>query len=153
MNYPFKTVITDIRNYFFIKNTIKKNEKSPDWQKYKLRSDWVGRIYTVINLPPEVIYSPDAPQEIRPAYILEESKPINEYLTVLNLQEIVMPEIRPIPDSISYLVIYTPYFQKLSWKWLLLRISFILVLIWVQVKFSLISIIWDYIIKGFEFIF
>lgn len=153
MNYPFKTIITDIKNYFFIKKTIKKNKDSVEWQKYKLRSDWVGRIYTVINLPPEVIYSPDAPQEIRPAYILEESKPINEYLTILNLQEIIIPEIRPIPDSISYLVVYSPYFQKLSLKWFLFRLGFVTILIWAQVKFGVISFIWNYIMKAFEFIF
>ena len=153
MNYPFKKVITDINNYFFIKKTIKKNENAVDWKKYKLRHDWVGRIYTVINLPPEVIHSPDAPQEIRPAYILEESKPINEYLTTLNLQEIIVPEIRPIPDSISYLVIYSPSFQKLSWRWLIYRSLFVLSLIWAQSKFGFISFIWEYVVKGFDFVF
>lgn len=153
MNYPFKKIITDIKNYFFIKKTIKKNKNSVEWQKYKLRSDWVGRIYTVINLPPEVIYSPDAPQEIRPAYILEESKPINEYLTVLNLQEIIIPEIRPIPDSISYLVVYSPYFQRLSLRWIFYRICLILVISYLQYKFGFLSWIGGLIKSLFDTIF
>lgn len=145
MNYPFKRVIADISNYFFLKKTIKKNKGTIEWEKFKLRVDWIGRIYTVVNLPPEVIYSPDAPEEIRPAYVLEESKPINEYLTKLNLQEIITPEIRPIPGSISYLLIYSPYFQRLSLKWALYRLIFISILAWAQHKFDFLGLIWKFL--------
>ena len=139
MNYPFKRVITDIRNYFFIKRTIKKNKGSIEWEKFKLRVDWVGRIYTVVNLPPEVIYSPDSPEEIRPAYILEESRPLNEYLTKLNLQEVIMPKISPIPDSVSYLIVYSPYFQRFSIRWIIYRLILILIISWLQYKFGFLS--------------
>lgn len=139
MNYPFKRVITDIRNYFFIRRTIKKNKGSIEWEKFKLRVDWIGRIYTVVNLPPEVIYSPDSPEEIRPAYILEESRPLNEYLTNLNLQEVIMPKISPIENSVSYLIVYSPYFQRLSIRWIVYRIIITLILIWLQYKFGFLS--------------
>ena len=139
MNYPFKRVITDIRNYFFLRRTIKKNTGSIEWEKFKLRVDWIGRIYTVVNLPPEVIYSPDSPDEIRPAYVLEESRPLNEYLTRLNLQEVIIPKISPIDSSISYLIVYTPYFQRLSIRWIIYRIILILLLTWLQYKFGFIS--------------
>jgi hypothetical protein len=139
MNYPFKTVINDIRNYFFIKNLIKKNKGTVEWEQYKLRVDWLGRIYTVVNLPPEVIYSPDSPEEIRPAFVLEESRPLNEYLTRLNLQEIVMPSISPIPNSFSCLLVYSPYFQKLSTRWVVYRTILLLVILWAQHKFGIIS--------------
>ena len=139
MNYPFKTVINDIRNYFFIKNLIKKNKGTVEWEQYKLRVDWLGRIYTVVNLPPEVIYSPDSPEEIRPAFVLEESRPLNEYLTRLNLQEIVMPSISPIPNSFSYLLVYSPYFQRLSTRWVVYRTMLLLVILWAQHKFGILS--------------
>ena len=139
MNYPFKTVINDIRNYFFIKNLIKKNKGTVEWEQYKLRVDWLGRIYTVVNLPPEVIYSPDSPEEIRPAFVLEESRPLNEYLTRLNLQEIIMPSISPIPNSFSYLLVYSPYFQRLSTRWVVYRTMLLLVILWAQHKFGIIS--------------
>jgi len=148
MNYPFKRVINDIRNYFFIRKTIKKNTGSIEWEKFKLRVDWIGRIYTVVNLPPEVIYSPDSPDEIRPAYILEESRPLNVYLTSLNLQEVIMPKISPIPNSVSYLVVYSPYFQRLSIRWIIYRIILILILMWLQYKFGLVS----WILGGFKYL-
>ena len=153
MNYPFKKIVIDIRNYFFLRKVTKKNSNTIEWNKLKLRVDWLGRIYTVVNLPPEVIYSPDAPEEIRPAYVLEESRPINEYLTRLNLQEILAPEIKPIPEPISYLIVYRPYFQKLSLKWLIYRILGVLVLVWANYKFSIFDKLWGVFFKVYEFIF
>lgn len=153
MNYPFKKIVIDINNYFFLRKTIKTNMTSVEWGKFKLRVDWIGRIYTVINLPPEVVHSPDAPEEIRPAYILEESRPLNEYLTKLNLQEILIPEIQAIPESISYLLLYRPYFQKLSWRWVFTRLSGLLVLIWLQYKFGILSWVCGIITKAYEYVF
>ncbi len=153
MNYPFKRVVIDIKNYLYIRRIIKNNRNSIEWQKFKLRVDWIGRIYTVINLPPEVLYSPDTPEEIRPAYVLEESKPLNEYLTSLNLQEIVLPSIEPIPASTSYLLTYTPYFQRLSFRWVLYRIILILVLIWSQAKFGFLGWVLSQLTNLYEFIF
>ena len=153
MKYPFKRVITDIGNYFFVRRTIKNNMNSIEWNKFKLRADWIGRIYTVVNLPPEVIYSPDTPEEIRPAYVIEESKPLNEYLTGLGLSEVILPEITPIPKSISYLITYTPAFQRLSLRWIFYRICLILVIIYLQYKFGFLSWIGGLIKSLFDAIF
>lgn len=152
MWYPFKKVITDIRNYFFVKRVVKKNQGTIEWEKFKLRVDWFGRIYTVINLPPEVLYSPDAPSEIRPAYVLEESRPINEYLTKLGLQEVIVPKINPIEGSSSWLIVYTPFFQKLSLWWVFSRLIFILIFIWSQMRFEWMQWIWDKIMIAYEFL-
>ena len=153
MKYPFKRVITDIGNYFFVRRTIKNNMNSIEWNKFKLRVDWIGRIYTVVNLPPEVIYSPDTPEEIRPAYVIEESKPLNEYLTGLGLSEVILPEITPIPKSISYLITYTPAFQRLSLRCIFYRICLILVIIYLQYKFGFLSWIGGLIKSLFDVIF
>ena len=136
-----------------MRRTIKSNMGSLEWDKFKLRVDWVGRIYTVINLPPEVIYSPDSPEEIRPAYILEESRPLNEYLTKLGLQEVIIPEITPIPKSVSYLITYTPAFQRLSFRWIFYRIGLIILITYLQYKFGLLSWIIDLIKSLFDVIF
>jgi len=153
MKYPFKRVIIDIGNYFFVRRTIKNNMNSIEWNKFKLRVDWIGRIYTVVNLPPEVIYSPDTPEEIRPAYVIEESKPLNEYLTGLGLSEVILPEITPIPKSISYLITYTPAFQRLSLRWIFYRICLILLIIYLQYKFGFLSWIGGLIKYSLDVIF
>jgi hypothetical protein len=118
-------VIKDIRNYFFLRKIIKKEMMdSPLWVKNNLRVDWIGRVYTVVNLPPEVTMAPDLPKELWPAYLIDQSKGLNEYLTSLNLHEIIMPEYKEIPESTSYLLIYYPYFRSLTMWWIWSRIIF-----------------------------
>ena len=118
-------VIKDIRNYFFLRKVIKKEMMdSPLWTKNNLRVDWIGRVYTVVNLPPEVTMAPDLPKELWPAYLIDQSKGLNEYLTSLNLHEIIMPEYREIPESTSYLLVYYPYFRSLTKWWIGSRIIF-----------------------------
>jgi hypothetical protein len=153
MWYPFKKLLADVKNYRFLLKTIKKNKNSVEFKKYKLRHDWVGRLYTVINIPPEVLHSPDSPEEIRPAYVLEESRPLNEYLTKLNLQEIIIPEIEPIKDTNSWLIIYKPYFQKISFRWFIIRFLLLLILVWVQWKFGAMSYLWKLIVESFDWFF
>lgn len=124
-------VIRDIRNYFYLRRVTKREMlNSPIWAKNNLRADWIGRIYTVMNLPPEVTMAPDLPKELWPAYLIEQSKGLNEYLTSLNLHEIIIPEYKEIEGSTSYLLVYYPYFRDLTWWWVLSRIVF-----WVSVFF------------------
>jgi hypothetical protein len=60
----FFRIFREIRIYFEYLNQIRlESVNSPKWSKLKLRKDWIGRIYTVINLPPEVTQSPDFPKE------------------------------------------------------------------------------------------
>ena len=118
-------VIKDIRNYIFLRSIISTEKvNSPIWSKNNLRVDWLGRIYTVINLPPEVTMAPDLPKELYPAYLIDQTKDLNAYLTSLNLHEIIIPEFKEIPDSTSYLLVYYPYFRALGWWWIISRIVF-----------------------------
>jgi|688.fasta_scaffold12934_8 hypothetical protein len=118
----FLNVIREIKIYSDYRSIIRKERlNSPLWTKFKLRYDWIGRIYTVVNLPPEVTMSRDFPQDARPAFVFEEIKVVNDYLTTLNLQEVVTPSLQPIEetDGDSYLVVYYFFFRELSWFWLL----------------------------------
>lgn len=118
-------VINDIKNYLYLRKIIKKEMMdSPLWVKNNLRVDWIGRIYTVVNLPPEVTMSPDLPKELWPAYLIDQSKGLNEYLTSLNLHEIIIPEYKEIPDSTSYLLVYYPYFRNFTRWWIFTRVIF-----------------------------
>ena len=123
----FFRIFREIRIYFEYLNQIRlESVNSPKWSKLKLRKDWIGRIYTVINLPPEVTQSPDFPKEARPAFVMEESRAINEYLTEINLQELLTVGFKPIEENggDSYLVIYYYLFRELTWMWILTRSLF-----------------------------
>lgn len=139
-------IIRDLKNYYDLRKIIKKEaQNSPVWSKNNLRYDWIGRIYTVVNLPPEVTKSPDLPKEAWVGYALEDSKPINEYLTSLNLQEIIVPEYTQIPDTESVLIVYRPYFRELGWSWVLTRSGFWLTIFFLEHRWSLFSNVWSWI--------
>ena len=139
-----------LRNYFFLRKIIKREViNSPLWSKNNLRVDWIGRIYTVVNLPPEVTMSPDLPRELWPAYLVDQSKGLNEYLTSLNLHEIIIPEYKEIPESTSYLLIYYPYFRNLTKWWVISRTIFWTSAIIIESKTHWISNGFNWIISFF----
>jgi hypothetical protein len=114
-------VLKEIRLYRdYLKILKKESLDSPEWSRLKLRKDWFGRIYTVFNLPPEVTQSPDFPRYSRPAFVFDQIKPINNYLTKLNLQELIAPTMSPIKgtDEESFLVIYTFVFRQVTLLWI-----------------------------------
>ena len=115
-------VLKEIKIYSDYRSILRKEKfDSPIWLKMKLRYDWIGRIYTVVNLPPEVTMPRDFPEDARPAYVFEEIKGVNDYLTKLNLQEVITPTLKPLPETggDSYLVIYYFFFRYLSWIWII----------------------------------
>jgi hypothetical protein len=116
-----RLVYRELKNYFFILSSIDKNSGSEEWNNYRLRSDLIGRIYTVISLREEDM---GEIEEMRKFRVLERMKPINNYLTTLGLQEVLIPNIQEIDDSRSYLVTYNPYFDQFSWSWLALNLIF-----------------------------
>ena len=133
------SVLKDLKLYSdFISITKKESIDSPEWNKLKLRRDWFGRIYTVVNLPPEVTQSRDFPIEARPAWVFEEIRPINEYLTRLNLQEIIAPLLRPLSEAYgdSFLVIYYFVFREFSWIWIFRFILEIFIFVYVYFNWS-----------------
>lgn len=117
----FFKVYRDVKIYRdYLKIVGKESKDSPIWTRNRLRVDWFGRIYTVVNLPPEVIYSADLPKESRPSFVMNELKPINEYLKSLNLEEIITVGLEPVKgtNDESYLVVYQYVFRELSWIWI-----------------------------------
>lgn len=139
------SVLKDIKIYReYLKIIDKEAKDSPIWSRRKLRKDWFGRIYTVINLPPEVIFSNDLPKEARPSFVMSEIKPINDYLKSLNLEEILTLYMNPVKDTNdeSYLVVYQYVFRELSWIWIFRFLIEVIAIILIVAN-------WSWIISGF----
>ncbi len=111
----------EILNYFYIRKIIKKEKNTETWNVLNLRSDWVGRIYTVINLRKEDLGEQD---EVKRFRLGEMMKPINSYLRSLYLHEIIYPAIEQLSEQ-SYLIVYSPLFNKFT---LLRTIKYIIVI-------------------------
>lgn len=115
-------VIKEIRLYRQYTKIIRDEElNSPKWSRANLRRDWIYRIYTVVNLPPQVTMSQDFPEESKPSFVMSELKPINEYLKYLNLEELLTMGINPIENTSnnSWLVVYQFVFRQITWLWIL----------------------------------
>lgn len=70
-----------------------------------LRVDYLGRIYTIINLPDEVLGQQELLQQ---SYVLSKLSPITEILLKYGLADSSFPEIVKIEGSASYLIILFP---------------------------------------------
>ena len=68
------------------------------------RVDWVGRIYTVINLPEEVANTPVSQE----GYVLMQLREHDKLFLELGIADYVSPEFEPIPDSDSFLLVLSP---------------------------------------------
>ena len=129
----------------FVKSIKNDMKLSTIWSRRNLRVDKLNRIYTVVNLPPEVIFSNDLPVESRPSFVLSEIKPINDHFRSLELEELLTLWIEPVKgtNNESYLVVYQFIFREISWLWIG---RFIL-----EIFLSIMTIVyWDKIISFFS---
>ena len=96
-----------------------------------LRIDWLGRIYTVINIKEEFRNQPDLVQQ---SVVFQELKPTSDILMKYGLSDYAYPEIEKIEESFSFLIILYPetdYFNFWRWLWNTLFLGIVITLsIW-----------------------
>lgn len=102
----------EVLNWIFVIKTIRKHKQTADWQNYNLRTDWIGRVYTVIN--PQSPGDDGDTDEVLRIKFAERLKPINLYLDNLGLSESVYPAYENIAGTKSYLFVYTPIFRVIT---------------------------------------
>jgi hypothetical protein len=133
----------EIQAWIFVMKTIRTHKKTADWQKFNLRADWVGRIYTVLN--PELPSDKGDTKEVLRYKYAERLKPINLYIYNLGLGPYIRVAFEEIKNSDSYLIVYVPIFVVIT-TWRVFYITTLLFLIvW---KFNFISSqivkLWNY---------
>ena len=70
-------------------------------QEKGFRVDWIGRIYTVINLPEEVATAPISQE----GYVLMKLREHDKFLLELGIADYVSPEFNKINDTDSFLLV------------------------------------------------
>jgi hypothetical protein len=141
----WRFAIYEIQNWIFIKRTIRKHYKTADWEKFSLRADWVGRIYTVIN-PQSPGDDGDAMDVLRIKYT-ERLKPMNIYLDSIGLSESVTMAYEQVPDTKSYVFVYTPIFNVIT-TWRVIWISGLITIFFASRLDSLTYTGLSYVISG-----
>ncbi len=128
----------EFKAWRYIVKTCKRERNTEKWKSLKLRVDWVGRIYTVINLGQNDIGESNAVKNLK---VIERSREINTYLESLGFVEIISPFISPLCGQCgntvyvedtkcphcgadlrhqSYLIIYSPLFNNFT-LWYLIK--------------------------------
>jgi hypothetical protein len=113
-------VIDDIRQWRIVKKATSEAEVVEKFAafKYEMRVDRIGRIYTVINIPEELL-----PYEHRNQvwpWVLEQLREIDDLLLDVRLNDLVYPEVEQYPDAPAYIVKLVPSSDSFSfWKFLI----------------------------------
>jgi hypothetical protein len=111
-------LIKEIRIWLKIRKIAKENEKTLNENGFRV--DWIGRIYTVINLPEEVVSAPISQE----GYVLMKLREYDKIFLNMGIADYVSPEMEKIPDTDSFLLIISPnseYFNFWSIFWFLVK--------------------------------
>lgn len=104
-------LLEEIRIWMLSRRVTRSNEE--ELFEFGLRVDWIGRLYTVINLPEEVASQPYSQQP----YVLSQLRKYDEVLLRLQLSDILYPEFEKIPGEDAYLLVLTPEVEYLNtWR-------------------------------------
>jgi len=105
----WRDLYSEIRIWWVFKKTADQNTNLLN--EAKLRVDWLGRVYTVVNLPEEV---QTASGEIQQAYVLQKISEFGDVMMKIGLGDIVYPEIQKINGTAGWLVVLWPTFDNLQ---------------------------------------
>jgi hypothetical protein len=120
-----RDIYYELRNWYQVKKIVRKQQGSADWDRFGLRVDWIGRIYTVMN--PELPGDKGDTKEVLRLKYAERIKPMNLYLDKLGLGSYLTVAYEEIEGSDSLLVVYLPIFEVLTiWKIILFCIFWLI---------------------------
>jgi hypothetical protein len=94
--------INEINIWRKVRAIAKENEKILNESGFRV--DWIGRIYTVINLPEEVVNQPISKE----GYILIKLREYDTLFLNMGIADVIAPEIEEIPGAAAYLLILSP---------------------------------------------
>jgi len=97
-----KKLFKELNTWRKIRNITKTEE--PNLIENGFRVDWVGRIYTVINLPEEVATAPISQE----GYVLMKLREHDQFLLTLGIADYVSPEFEKIEGTDSFLLVLSP---------------------------------------------
>lgn len=95
-------LIKELNIWRKVRSVAKENEKALNEAGFRV--DWVGRIYTVINLPEEVINQPIS----REGYVLMKLREYDSLFLNMGIADAIAPEIVELIDADAYLLILSP---------------------------------------------
>jgi hypothetical protein len=102
LNMYIVNLIKELNIWRKVRSVANENKKSLNEAGFRV--DWVGRIYTVINLPEEVINQPIS----REGYVLMKLREYDSLFLNMGIADAIAPEIIELTDADAYLLILSP---------------------------------------------
>lgn len=94
-----------------VKKAAKENEALLNENGFRV--DWIGRIYTVINLPEEVAtHNPN----IQQGYVLMQLREFDRLFLGIGISDYIVPELQRIEEAPAFLLVLSPDREFLSFK-------------------------------------
>lgn len=111
--------IKDFSNYRFYRKTIKKIRETGLLKEKGMRTDWLRRVYFVINLLPETLLAQDT-DLLEKSRVTEAIAERNQIFTQDGLLEIIQADYRRIKSSEYYAYLIWIKYRTLTriWDWL-----------------------------------
>ena len=126
-------IFDDIQQWLVVRKALKEDSTKELFSKFKyeLRTDNIGRVYTVMNIPESLLdlNSADKSNVVWP-WVVEQLRLVDELLIKIRLNELLYPDINRIPNTNAYLMVLTPSTESISiWKLFLWLINIGLVVV------------------------
>ena len=119
-------------------------------EESKFRVDWIGRIYTVINLPEEVVNQPFS----REGYVLMKLREYDSLFLNMGIADSVSPELVELEEFDAYLLILSPDRDYIKfWPFFISLLKTTAVVVILRVAYLLLYNYQDSIINTFNIIF
>jgi hypothetical protein len=129
----------EIRLWYIFRKVAKANEEF--LANNNLRVDWIGRIYTVLNMPPEVLASPEIAQE---GWVFQQLPKMTKVLMEMGIAEAAFPSMEKIEGTDGFLVVLWPEFDRLSfWSILGHTVLTTVIIILAKLGFNLAANHWE----------
>jgi hypothetical protein len=129
----------EIRLWYIFRKVAKANEEF--LADNNLRVDWIGRIYTVLNMPPEVLASPEIAQE---GWVFQQLPKMTKVLMEMGIAEAAFPSMEKIEGTDGFLVVLWPEFDRLSfWSILGHTVLTTVIIILAKLGFNLAANHWE----------
>ena len=114
------------------------------------RVDWVGRIYTVINLPEEVVNQPFS----REGYVLMKLREYDSLFLNMGIADAIAPELVDLQDAEAYLLILSPDRDYIKlWPFLISLFKTGGLFLLLRLVYLLLSSYWGSITSAFNWLF
>jgi hypothetical protein len=116
-------------------------------EENNMRVDWLGRIYTVINMPEEIANNQ---QRVQEGWVISQLKPMNTVMDKIGVADVIFPEMERIPEpgTAAFLIAMYPNFEEISfWKfiWNIILYTGIYWLIKIIIKLVPWAPVWEFI--------